>query len=462
MYNSKFIQVYLSLSKEELFQLKKWLALSAQQQHPDAVKLLDILLSKKKITPTVVSKERLFKQLYPQRNLHIPRLRHVCSFALQTLELFIKQKALFSNEKLTSQTLAKNYREVGLKKYAQQNLDKAKKIVLDQQKRNAQHYLDLYEIELEQFEITTSDTRPSSTNLQEVINGFSTFFAINLLQYACIAISHQNLYKTNYSLPLIEALLEHIQQGAYQEVPAVMMYYYSYLIQTKEDSLEDFEQLKHYILTYKNVLNKEEYRALYTLAINYCIKQQNSGNVAFVQEAFDWYQRGIEQAILLDNKGYLSRYTYLNTITLGLKLQQFEWVEHFIANSTPLLEEPYRVNYQNYNRGKFYFATKDYQKAMPLLVNMNYEDLFMNIDIRVMQLKIYYEEESWDALDYLLSSFYQFLQRKSVMSYHKENYLNLIRFTRVLVGTYNREELLHKIKTTNPLTERSWLLEQLQ
>lgn len=99
---------------------------------------------------------------------------------------------------------------------------------------------------------------------------------------------------------------------------------------------------------------------------------------------------------------------------------------------------------------------------MPLLVNMNYEDLFMNIDIRVMQLKIYYEEQSWEALDYLLSSFYQFLQRKSIMSYHKENYLNLIRLTRVLVGTYNREELLSKIESTHPLTERNWLLEQLQ
>ena len=461
MYNSKLIQVYLSLSKEDLFHLKKWLALSAQQ-HPDAVKLLSILLRKKKITPTVVEKERIFKQLYPKQEINIPRLRHVQSFAVQALELFIKQKELFSNQKLTTKTLATSYRVAGLKKYAQQLLDQSKTIILDQEQRNAQYYLDLYEVELEQFEISASDTRPSSTNLQEVINGFSTFFAINLLQHACIAISHQNLYKTNYSLPLIEALLERIKEGAYEDVPAVKMYYYSYLIQTEEESLEAFEQLKFYLLTYKKVLNKREYRAIYTLAINYCIKRQNSGDTSFVQEAFDWYKRGIEQAILLDTKGYLSRFTYLNIITLGLKLQQFEWVAQFILKSTVLLEKRYRVPYYNYNMGKFYFATKDYQQAMPLFVNMNYEDLFMNIDIKVMQLKIFYEEESWDSLEHLLSSFNRFLQRKSIMSYHKENYLNLIRLTRLLIGTYDTKHLRDKIEETHPLTERDWLLAQVR
>lgn len=462
MYKSKLIQLYSSFSKEDLFQLKKWLVLCAKQQHPDAIKLLNILLKKQKITPTVVQSERIFKQLYPEQKINLSRLRHIMSFAVDSLESFIKQKALFLDQKLSSKTLAKSYRTVGLKKYAQQQLDKSKKIVLGQEKRNAEYYLDLYELELEQFEISLTNTRPSSTNLQEIIDGFSTFFVINLLRYACTSISHQNLYKTDYTLPLLDKVLEEVKNGRYKDFPAVQMYYYSYLIQTKEDSLNSFEQLKFYLFKYKEVLNKQEYRELYTLAINYCIKQQNSGQNAFIQEAFDLYKKGINQSILLDTKGHLSRFAYLNTITLGLKRQQFDWVKDFILNRSQLLEDQYKSSYQHYNMGKYFFAIKDYKQAMPLFLNMNYDDLFMNIDIKVMQLKIYYEEQSWEALEYLLSSFNRFLQRKSIMSYHKENYLNLIRFTRALIGVYETQQLTKKIESTNPLTERNWLLAQIK
>jgi len=48
------------------------------------------------------------------------------------------------------------------------------------------------------------------------------------------------------------------------------------------------------------------------------------------------------------------------------------------------------------------------------------------------------------------------------MSYHKENYLNLIRFTRALVEPYNSTQLTTSIQTTNPLTERNWLLAQIK
>jgi hypothetical protein len=462
MYKSKLIELYSSFSKDDLFQLKKWLILNSKQQHPDAIKLLDILLKKQKITKSIVHQERLFKQLYPNQKMNIARLRHVLSFAVQSLELFIKQKELFSDQQLTKKTLAKSYRAYGLKKYAQQNLDQSKTILQDQEKRNAKYYLNVYELELEQFELKLTNTRSSSTNLQEIIDSFSTFFVINLLRYACISISHQNLYKTSYDLPLLNSTLENICAGHYDDVPAIQLYYYSYLVQTQEESLDSFEKLKFYILTYKTVLSSQEYRELYTFVINYCIKQQNNGNDRFVQEAFDWYKLGIEESILLDNKGLLSRFTYLNTITLGLKLKQFDWVETFILNGAQLLELEHQASYQHYNMGKFFFATKAYKKAMPLFLSMNYDDLFMNIDIKVMQLKIYYEEQSWEALEHLLSSFNQFLQRKSIMSYHKENYLNLIKFTRALTDSYEVYALTAAIHSTNPLTERNWLLAQIK
>jgi len=462
MYNSKLIKLYQSLNKEELFNFRKWLTSSPKKHHPDTIKLFKYLWTRQKITKLTSQKERIHKHLYPNKKINIARLRHIMSFATTSLEQFIKQKHLLSDNLLAQKTLTKAYKQRNLKKYALQHLDKAQDELNSRSERNANYYLNHYELELEKFELSMAGARPTSTNLQEIINGFYTFFVINLLRYACTSISHQNIYKTTYDLPLLESVLLEIKTGKYKENPAIQLYYYCYLSLSQKDNLEHFEQLKIYMQEYHQVLNKEEYKELYTLAINYCIKQQNSGNAQFIQEAFDWYKKGIDKSILLDKQGELSRFTYLNTITLGLKLKEFDWVESFIKTGAKYLATEYQESYQHYNMAKFYFAKKEYAKAMPLFIRENYKDLFMNIDIRVMQLKIYYEEQSWEALESLISSFTVFLQRKSVMSYHKKNYLNLIHFVRKLIEASDEDSLIEAIKTTTPLTEQKWLMEQVQ
>ena len=52
------------------------------------------------------------------------------------------------------------------------------------------------------------------------------------------------------------------------------------------------------------------------------------------------------------------------------------------------------------------------------------------------------------------------------MSYHQENYKNILRFTQKIISLppYNKKAkmtLLEEIKTIRPLTERQWLLNAL-
>jgi len=58
------------------------------------------------------------------------------------------------------------------------------------------------------------------------------------------------------------------------------------------------------------------------------------------------------------------------------------------------------------------FTQKDYRRAMPLLAQAGESDLLLNLDSRVMLLKMYYETGEWDALDALLASFRVLLLRK--------------------------------------------------
>jgi len=67
----------------------------------------------------------------------------------------------------------------------------------------------------------------------------------------------------------------------------------------------------------------------------------------------------------------------------------------------------------------------------------------------------------------ILGSMRTYINRKKVLGYHKTTFTNLIRLTKKLIrinpfDAKQREKLRAEILSTNPLTEREWLLEQLK
>jgi len=227
-----------------------------------------------------------------------------------------------------------------------------------------------------------------------------------------------------------------------------------------------FQSLKQGLIAQAALLPAKELRNLYTLAINYCIKRINTNESAiFMREVFELYKQGMMDKALLE-QGVLSKFTYKNTMTAGLQLKEFDWVEQHIPLYTVYVEEPYRANYQPYNTVKLYFAKGDYGKAMKLLIQVDYDDLFLNLDAKTMLMKIYYEEQSFEALDSFFHSFINYLQRKDIMGYHQQNYLNIIKLTKKIINLVGfsktaKQKLEQQIKAANPLTERTWLLAQL-
>ena len=103
---------------------------------------------------------------------------------------------------------------------------------------------------------------------------------------------------------------------------------------------------------------------------------------------------------------------------------------------------------------------------MRLLQQVDFDDIFMNMDAKVMLLKMYYHTQQLEALDALLNSFDVFLHRKKILSYHRDNYQNIVRLLRKLVNIppfdkKGKQQLQTLIQATHPLTEKAWLLEQL-
>ena len=104
---------------------------------------------------------------------------------------------------------------------------------------------------------------------------------------------------------------------------------------------------------------------------------------------------------------------------------------------------------------------------MKILQQDKYKDLISNLGAKTLLIKIYYEHQENDVLEYFLISFEAFIKRKKEIGYHKANYLNIIRLMKKMLtlNPFDKKaklKLQEEVKTTQPLSERVWFLEQLK
>ena len=463
MYKSKLIRLFQSLDDTEARQFKKWVYSPIHNKHKDVCKLYDYLFSKQEIDPHYTERTKVFAFLYPKESFNMPRLRHIMSFATDVLEAFIQYKETSMSKENRDIHLLRSFRRRNLKKEAEKQQKYIRKELAKQPIQNEAFYWLNYKLEVEQFIMLSDGDRPENTNLQVVMNSASVVFVLSILRYACNCISHQNLYKQSYQIPFIEAIVAAIQNNAYQDIISIQIYYACYVSLMQPEQVESYQKLRRYLDEYPQILPANEYKQVYEMALNFCIKRLNKGDKIYAEEAFRLYMKGIDNKILLE-KDILSHFAYKNIVAIGLYLNKTAAIKRFIEKGGELLHPDYRENYIHYNTAKYYFSNREYDMARGLLISMDYDDIFMTVDAKMMMLKMYVMQGEFDLMESFVKSFAQFLRRKSQLSYHRKGFLNTLRLTKKLIYAFTKKEkaqLLEEISETNPLPEKKWLLEQL-
>ena len=464
MEQSKLIRLYRSLSKAELRQFKKWVHSPIHNRHEEVQQLFQYLWSKKVLLDKHVERHYLFEKLYPGQPFHMPRLRHLASFATATLEDFLTYSARNQDHKNNAIAFYQTLQDRNLTKETDQQERALYQLLEETPLRNEVYFQTAYAAERVIFERQTAQQQPVDTNLQNILQHSTTLYLLRLLRYACVSLTHQNLYKTTYQLPLLEPALALSEEPPYADLPSVQVYAAGYQALVYPDEEGHYQRLRTHLWAAAQVLSHEEFKEVYGIAINYCIKRLNTGGEAYIQEAFELYWAGLEQGVLLQ-EDHLSHIAFKNMVSLGLHLERFETVRDLLDRGGALLRPKYRAAYLPYNEAQYCFATQAYDRAIDYLNEVVYDDLFMEIGARLLLSKIYAAQSHHQLLESHLHSFAQFIRRKANLSAnHKDRFLATIRFTQKVLYAYTTEQkaaLRETITDTAALPEKRWLLQQL-
>ena len=120
-----------------------------------------------------------------------------------------------------------------------------------------------------------------------------------------------------------------------------------------------------------------------------------------------------------------------------------------------------------YNQAYLFHAKGDFKNALASLQQVEFNDLYYQLDMRVILLKSYYEMGDDDSFFYHTAAFKIFLTRNKLVSeYQRKIYRNLIKYTTQMMNAFDDHKKLLKVKEEvdriKQIADIGWLNIQLR
>lgn len=464
MTQSKLIFLLKTFKKSEWRRFREFLASPYFNKRTDLIAFFNYIaslypnLSGKKLEKVII-----FKKLYPNQPYDDKQMRYLMNYTLKAAEQFLGQ------QKLESLSLKDNYIleelvDRKLEKHSKKYFDKIAENQESTLEKSAAYYYSKYKLaDTANRHFFNQDVRKYDDNLKFAVENLDLFYFYNKLKYSCEMSNRQKVFSTKYDLEFTNLLHQYLEKKDIQEEPLIAIYAQIFVLLTKEDAAENFENLKALIQKYNHIIPIIEKQHIYSYAINYCGRQIKFNNRInyYANQCLDLYLEGIQQEFLFIN-GYLSPWNFKNVVKLAVNLKKYDWTEKFIQEYYKKLAPEFQEDALHYNLADLAYRRQNYKDAQYHLLLVEDSDVFYTLGAKTMLLKIYYENDEQEALFSLIASFSIYLRRKKEISdLFRKTYLNFTTLLHQIIRATKDKipSLVEKIKQMESLTSRNWLLQ---
>ena len=319
------------------------------------------------------------------------------------------------------------------------------------------------------YELETAASRGRGINYRDLESSLQRYIIALRLRQVCITLTHQRLHKTGdgFTPPYLDQLLTDACREEYKNDLYIKLFYLVARIQIEDVSASEpyFIKLTQQLTTHYERLREADRRDLLILAINHGLLTANKGSDDAVAATFTLYKFGLELD-LLRHQGKLSKYTFNNTLALAIRLKEIAYATNFVEDYCNDLPDKGGSEVLALGRARLALATGQDGDALFHLQQADFKDFIHHLTARVMQLKIYFRQDSYTLLQSHISSTRKLLTRRKSVGYHLQNYRNIFQLANAVLRLGPGEDkalvqLRERIATTEPCTERGWLLEVL-
>ncbi|TAE50604.1 MAG: hypothetical protein EAZ89_11745 [Bacteroidetes bacterium] len=252
----------------------------------------------------------------------------------------------------------------------------------------------------------------------------------------------------------------------YQTHTLIQLYLAGLQILLDPSDAPSFARLRHLLEESGQQIPEAEQRNLYFLLLNVCIKRLNQGEAEAGTAIFEIYGSLLSRELLLEN-GYLAPGHFKNVVAIGVRLREFERTERFIESYHLQLPPAEHESVYAYNQAYLAFSRGEYRQVLRLLRRSEWNDLYYQLDARVLLIKTYYEMGDFEGLEYDINSLRTFLRRnRRISAYQQRLFQHLVRamqlFLRFYAGQERAEHLIQFLESHPDTAGLAWLKQKAQ
>jgi hypothetical protein len=476
MRNSKLIINLKFLTPKELRRFGEFLHSPFFNKHEETVIFYDLLFKNIDKWDYLV-KEEVFEKIYPGIYNEL-KMNNLMSCLMNLLQQFLGQveyeQSQFKTNNVLKATLKRSMWKL-FKSNSQKERSRLNKVKVKDQ----HFYTRMVEFErLNDKYVTSSGRKHDPVYLENGELMWEIGVILEKLKQSCEMLNRMVMYNYNYDLGVLDYLLAYLKDrwSSFEGILIINAYYQVLRIFQEPDNQDHFYKLVEFLGKYRSEFNKEDLKLMYSLAVNRGIESLNLDEEKFSTATFKLYQLMIEDGLHLENM-VIHHMSYKNITVLACKVGEFEWAKSFMDSHRGNLNVEYRKNAFNFNMAYLYFTQKKYEEALLLLSKLNFENVFYQINAKIMQLKIFYELKEFDLLLSFLESFRLFLIRNKKVSSSRINMtLKYVQYSRKFVQILNSKNLIRRekyrdslqelkeelLETDVPMINKKWLMGNLE
>lgn len=209
-----------------------------------------------------------------------------------------------------------------------------------------------------------------------------------------------------------EQLLPRLKKEVPDRYPYIEIFYHVYMMNREKAGTEHYFRLKDLLKKHASLFGMAENYVLWNIMLT-----RSQLNKLGNEELFGMQRHMVENGIyrLSENENF-HIVLYRNILIVASALGEYEWLEKFIEKYSGELHENHRENMKEYSLAYLDYTKSDYGSALEHILKVKYNLFLFKLDLRILQLKTYYELGYYEEGLSLVSSSLEYIRNAKDLS----------------------------------------------
>ena len=489
------LKLLSTFTKSEQKEFKLFLNSPAFISRAKLKQLYEILLKDyPEMEESKFKKEKIYKKLFPDEykksGINKSTLRHSFYELQLAAEKFLVFKNVQSDDVLYNEILRKELRDRHLDRLYVKALDSSDKVLDDEVKLGSEFFLDKYKLSLERknFESMYSDfiikrnKKVGIDEIDDIAKYLTYYFILELLYLNDGADKYAKRFNQSYESSFLFKLCEKINVNEFisflknesgeEDAGKVFGVYERFFKLFEEGDESEYKDLKKFVLDNVELIDTNTRSHIFFQFVKYCSLNPMSlgDDREFSSELFNILRIMVDNGYYEHTEGtYFQIDLYRILFLMGCEEDELDWTAKFLKEFAPKLPEDFHETALNCGMAYVLFGKGKYDAALDSLNKMRDEYFNLEIDKKILMIKIFVETDAYEQAISLINSMQRYIDESKKVSFTlKEKINNFLRFTLKLIketekaGKSDLSGLKFDIQNTPQVRGKKWLIGKMR